>query len=227
VTESCSSDGREVKSRFRHRRSSGPIRGGRGPDSGAEVRVTDLFSKAGRIRVKASAATTASLWRQKFQQGITGESNSIVQRAKVPIERIELPRGRSTGRLRVCSLTTPRIRRHTGVKVCSHRYAKFSMKRALLLAAIIFRLTPACVSGMEKVCVERFDVYDISAGLDKRTKLASLLVPSGAKGVVKGISVTTPSLLFESGKHLLAVTAHTPEGQESDPLKCATWVELP
>jgi hypothetical protein len=200
--------------------------------------------------VKASAATTASLWRQKFQQGSTGESTSIVQRAKVPIERIELPRGRSTGRLRVCSLTTPHIRRHTGVKVCSHRYAKFSMKRALLLAAIIFaplshgqtesgrhsitlrfdydfRLTPACVSGMEKVCVERFDVYDISAGLDKRTKLASLLVPSGAKGVVKGISVTTPSLLFESGKHLLAVTAHTPEGQESDPLKCATWVELP
>jgi hypothetical protein len=89
-----------------------------------------------------------------------------------------------------------------------------------------FRLTPACTSATKKNCVERFDVYDMSAGFAQRTKLASLPVPSEAKGLVKGISVTTPSLLFETGKHLLAVTAQTPDGKESDPMKCTAWVEI-
>jgi hypothetical protein len=124
------------------------------------------------------------------------------------------------------------------------------MKRALLLAFIFvaplawgqpdaskhsiilkfdydFRLTPACTSATKKNCVERFEVYDISAGLAKCTKLACLAVPSDAKGLVKGLSVTTPSLLFETGKHLLAVTAQMPNGKESDPMKCTVWVEIP
>jgi hypothetical protein len=90
-----------------------------------------------------------------------------------------------------------------------------------------FRLTPACTSEMKKNCVERFEVYDISAGLAKRTKLTSLPAPSEAEAFVKGISVTTPSLLFESGKHLLAVIARTSDGQESDPMRCTAWVEIP
>jgi hypothetical protein len=90
-----------------------------------------------------------------------------------------------------------------------------------------FRIMPACVSGVEKNCVAQFNVYDITAGVAKRTKLASIPVPSGARGFVKGILVTTPSLLFEVGKHLLAVTAQTPDGTESDATKCTTWVEFP
>jgi hypothetical protein len=43
-----------------------------------------------------------------------------------------------------------------------------------------FRATPACVSAVRKNCVEQFNLYDISAGLAKRTKLASMPVPSGA-----------------------------------------------
>ena len=124
------------------------------------------------------------------------------------------------------------------------------MKRALLLAVIVvaslaraqtgaanhsiifkfdydFRVTHACSSGVKKNCVEQFVAYDISAGLAKRTKLASMPAPSGATGFVKGLSVTTPSLLFEPGRHLLAVTAQAPDGTESDPMKCTTWVELP
>lgn len=128
-----------------------------------------------------------------------------------------------------------------------------SMKRALLWAVMVaaplscagqtrsgkhsitlkfnydFRATPACVPGVKnkKRCVAQFNAYDISAGIAKRTKLAALPVPSGATGLVKGLSLTTPSLLFESGKHLLAVTAQTPDGTESDPNKCTAWVELP
>jgi len=90
-----------------------------------------------------------------------------------------------------------------------------------------FRVTHICTSGVKKNCVEKFEVYDISGGLAKRTKLVSIPVPSGATGFVKGISVTTPSLLFEPGKHLLAVTAQAADGTESDPMKCTAWVELP
>ena len=90
-----------------------------------------------------------------------------------------------------------------------------------------FRVTHACTPGVKTNCVEQFEVYDVSAGLAKRTKLASMPVPSGATGLVKGISVTTPSLLFEPGKHLIAVTAQAPDGSESDPMKCTTWVDLP
>jgi hypothetical protein len=89
-----------------------------------------------------------------------------------------------------------------------------------------FRTMPVCSSGVIKNCVAQFNVYDISAGVTKRTKLFSSPPPPGATGVVKGIRLTTPTLLFESGKHMLAVTAQTPAGTESDPKQCITWVEI-
>lgn len=89
-----------------------------------------------------------------------------------------------------------------------------------------FRTMPVCSSGVTKNCVAQFNVYDISAGVAKRTKLFSSPPPQTAKGVVKAITLTTPTLLFESGKHLLAVTAQTPAGTESDPKQCVTWVTI-
>ena len=96
-----------------------------------------------------------------------------------------------------------------------------------------FRLTPACAPeatkdpDAKKNCVKEFVAYDISTGVANRIKLASLPVPSGAKGLVKGISFKTPPLTFASGKHIIAVVARTPDGEESDPSKCTTTLKLP
>jgi len=90
-----------------------------------------------------------------------------------------------------------------------------------------FRVTPACSPKVTEGCVQQFNLYDISAGIPKRVKLGSIPVPAGASGFVKGISATTDPLLFESGRHLLAVTAQMPNGLESDFTKCTTIVKIP
>jgi hypothetical protein len=63
--------------------------------------------------------------------------------------------------------------------------------------------------------------------VNKRTKLGTVPVPADASGVVRGIQGTTPRLVFESGKHLIGVTAQGPNGFESDPRQITTWVEIP
>lgn len=90
-----------------------------------------------------------------------------------------------------------------------------------------FRIIPACSSKVTKGCIQFFDFYDISAGIPTRVKLGSIPVPPGATGLVRGISATTQPLLFEPGKHLLAVTAEMSNGSESDSGKCTIWVEVP
>lgn len=90
-----------------------------------------------------------------------------------------------------------------------------------------FRLTPACSSKITQDCVQQFVGYDISAGVAKRTKLGVIPLPSNPKGLVRRISGTTPPLLFESGKHLFAVTAQMPNGKESDPDSCTAWADVP
>lgn len=79
----------------------------------------------------------------------------------------------------------------------------------------------------EKLCVQDFVAYDISAGVRNRTKLVSIPVAQDAHGLVSGITATTPPLLFESGRHLIAVVAQTPDGVESDPNQCTVWVNIP
>lgn len=90
-----------------------------------------------------------------------------------------------------------------------------------------FSQTPVCPAKTEKSCIMHFNLYDISAGVQKRTKLVSFPPPADAVGLVKGITATTPPLVFEPGKHLLAVTAQMSKGDESDPNKCAIWVDVP
>ena len=100
-----------------------------------------------------------------------------------------------------------------------------------------FRVTPACSPEVTHACVQQFNFYDISAGIPKRTKLGSIPVPAGATGLVKGISFTTESFLFNPGKHLVAVSAQMPcrirrsagscNGVESDLSKCSTIVKIP
>jgi len=91
-----------------------------------------------------------------------------------------------------------------------------------------FSQTPVCPAKSAKAaCVTQFNLYDISAGVQKKTKLMSFPPPAGATGVVTGITATTPELLFEPGKHLLAVTAQMSKGDESDPNRCTIWVDIP
>jgi len=87
-----------------------------------------------------------------------------------------------------------------------------------------FSHTPACSPAIMKKCVEHFNIYDISSG---KTKLFDLPAPPKAKGLVQGLTGQSPRLTFESGRHLLGVSAVQPDGTESDPLLCTLWVVIP
>lgn len=88
-----------------------------------------------------------------------------------------------------------------------------------------FTANHACSAAISKKCVTQFNVYDISGG--KPYKLFTISAPSGASGPVKGITGDSQPLLFESGKHLFAVTAQTAGGEESSPRACSTWATVP
>jgi hypothetical protein len=90
-----------------------------------------------------------------------------------------------------------------------------------------FRITPACSPEAKLPCVQQFNFYDISAGIPKRVRLGSIPVPSGATGIVKGISGTSESHLFRPGRHMIAVSAQMPNGTESDLSRCTTIVKIP
>ncbi|HXW57674.1 MAG TPA: hypothetical protein VEJ67_18120 [Candidatus Cybelea sp.] len=90
-----------------------------------------------------------------------------------------------------------------------------------------FRNTPPCSATLRRGCVEQFNLYDISAGVAHRTKLMSIPVPSHVRRGMTEISATTPPLLWEPGKHLLALVAQLPRGIESDPKDCTVWVQIP
>jgi hypothetical protein len=77
---------------------------------------------------------------------------------------------------------------------------------------------------VKKQCVAKFSVYDISG--DKRYFLFSAPVPDGAHGVMKGITATSPRMLFAVGKHRIAVSAQEPDGKESPPRDCKTIIEV-
>ena len=88
-----------------------------------------------------------------------------------------------------------------------------------------FTATPACSQKVTKKCIAKFVVYDISGG--KPYKLFEIPVPADATGAVKGISGESQPLLFESGKHLVGVTAQKDSGEESSPFASAVWVTIP
>jgi hypothetical protein len=88
-----------------------------------------------------------------------------------------------------------------------------------------FTATPACSQKVTKKCIAKFVVYDISGG--KPYKLFEIPVPADASGAVKGISGESQPLLFEPGKHLIAVTAQKNSGEESSPPASAMWVTIP
>ncbi|HVB54841.1 MAG TPA: hypothetical protein VNE63_00205 [Candidatus Acidoferrales bacterium] len=75
-----------------------------------------------------------------------------------------------------------------------------------------------------KTCIKQFDVYDVSGG---KFKLFSIPAPADAKGIVKGISGTSPPRVFEPGTHFIAVTAENAGGKESSLPAARTTVTIP
>ena len=86
-----------------------------------------------------------------------------------------------------------------------------------------FTAAPPCSAKVTKKCIKQFNVYDVSG--PKRYKLFTIPAPESAKGSAKGITGTSEPLLFESGKHRIAVTALNDGGQESD--AASLWVMIP
>jgi len=77
-----------------------------------------------------------------------------------------------------------------------------------------FTKVPACSPKITtKNCIKQFDVYDISGG---HQKLFSIPAPTGVSGVVKDITGKSPRLVFEPGPHIIAVTAESAAGAESE-----------
>lgn len=88
-----------------------------------------------------------------------------------------------------------------------------------------FTAMHACSKTVTKKCIVQFNVYDISG--PKHYFLFSIPAPAGASGPVKGISGSSPPLLFEPGKHLLGIAAKTDNGDESNPSACSIWTHIP
>ncbi len=90
-----------------------------------------------------------------------------------------------------------------------------------------FRLTPACSKKIALNCVQQFVAYDISAGARKATFLFPIALPASPVNLVHAITGTSPKLDFESGKHLISVTAQGPDGKQSRKSVCTTWITIP
>jgi hypothetical protein len=89
-----------------------------------------------------------------------------------------------------------------------------------------FSRSPVCSAKVTSKCVRQFNVYDVSGGPQHRVKLFSVPVPAGASGQMKGITATSPQLVFEPGTHFFAVTAQPTAGDESNPVACQTTARI-
>jgi hypothetical protein len=97
-----------------------------------------------------------------------------------------------------------------------------------------FDRTPACTAKIQHRCVKQFVIYDISSGSNHAYPIGVVALPDGPYGQKRGIVGKTDPHVFESGKHIIAVTAQEPEPQPR-PLEsntagctsCTTWVNIP
>jgi hypothetical protein len=87
-----------------------------------------------------------------------------------------------------------------------------------------FTKTRACSAKVTTACVQTFDVYDISG--EKPYLLFSIPAPQNAAGVMKGITATSPRMLFAIGRHRIGVSARMPSGEKSPPRDCKVIIEI-
>ncbi len=88
-----------------------------------------------------------------------------------------------------------------------------------------FKRFHGCKKKGKAPCLQEFDVYNVTRG-GKRFLLFTIPAPSGAKGEVTGIGGASKPLVFAPGQHMIAVTAKTDRGAESDPHDCFTMVNI-
>jgi hypothetical protein len=87
-----------------------------------------------------------------------------------------------------------------------------------------FTKTPVCAAKVTPACVKTFDVYDISG--EKPYLLFSIPAPANAQGMMKGITATSPRMLFAIGKHRIGVSALMANGEKSPPRECKVIIEI-
>jgi hypothetical protein len=87
-----------------------------------------------------------------------------------------------------------------------------------------FTKTPACAAKLTTACVQKFNVYDISG--EKPYLLFSVPVPQNAQGAMKGITASSPRMLFAIGRHRIGVSAQMPDGEKSPPHDCKVIIEI-
>jgi hypothetical protein len=87
-----------------------------------------------------------------------------------------------------------------------------------------FTKTPVCAAKVTPACVKTFDVYDISG--EKPYLLFSIPAPANAQGLMKGITATSPRMLFAIGKHRIGVSAQMANGEKSPPRDCKIVIEI-
>jgi len=97
-----------------------------------------------------------------------------------------------------------------------------------------FDRTPACTEKIKRHCVKQFVVYDISGGANHAYQIGIVALPDHPFGQRRAIVGKTDPHVFESGRHLIAITAQE-EGAQPHPLEsntigcvsCTTWVTIP
>ena len=90
-----------------------------------------------------------------------------------------------------------------------------------------FGKTPACAATVTKVCVQQFIAFDISGGTKNPPMLFPIPLPANPVGAIHGITKTGPPIDFESGQHLISVSAMAPNGTHSKRSLCTTWITIP
>jgi hypothetical protein len=90
-----------------------------------------------------------------------------------------------------------------------------------------FNRTPACTPKSNKHCITQFIAYDISGSAKNPVMLFPIPLPPNPSGPVKGITKASPPLDFESGKHLVSVSAMSADGTHSKRSLCTTWITIP
>jgi hypothetical protein len=88
-----------------------------------------------------------------------------------------------------------------------------------------FKRFHSCENKRKAPCLKQFNVYNVT-DTGRRILLFSIPAPPGAKGEVKDITGASKPLVFAPGQHMIAVTAETDGGGESDPHDCQTMVNV-
>jgi hypothetical protein len=88
-----------------------------------------------------------------------------------------------------------------------------------------FKVFHGCKRKNKAPCVKQFNVYNVTQ-TGRRFLLFSIPARPGAKGEMKNITGASKPLVFAPGKHMIAVTASTDLGVESDVHACWTMVKV-